>query len=184
MSKMISIQKRHSEKWLARVVNLKSFSLESHFSGVAVDDARAAEVLRREIAIMGKPMQVNAEKTKGRLRVHSNQWYEFDIRPDSAVSYDILPHISALTAAPAAEKSCAKFADAFGVEKPAEAPAETLTDASLDELMVAWDEMDNATQRMLTALPSQMTEAAARLEAMQRAMRTALQKVALAGLRK
>lgn len=48
-----------------------------------------------------------------------------------------------------------------------------------DQLLAAWDGMDNATQRMLVALPEQMTAAAARLDAARLAMRKAVNDVAL-----
>ena len=44
-----------------------------------------------------------------------------------------------------------------------------------DELMKAWDKMDRAAQRMLTAQPYQMTEAAERLDVARREMSTAVQ---------
>lgn len=65
---------------------------------------------------------------------------------------------------------------------PSESFAELVARKKLDAmtpLLEAWDEMDNAAQRVLTALPGQMTEAAARLDAARLAMRTVIQRTAL-----
>ncbi len=48
---------------------------------------------------------------------------------------------------------------------------------SITELMTAWDNMDNAAQRMLTSLPHQISESAARLDAARLEMRGAVQKM-------
>lgn len=44
-----------------------------------------------------------------------------------------------------------------------------------DEIMDAWDDLDIACNRIITALPFQMTEAAAALEVARRRMRAAVQ---------
>ena len=49
-----------------------------------------------------------------------------------------------------------------------------MTDEQKIKLMEAWDEMDNAAQRILTAQPFQMTEASSRLDAARQSMRTAV----------
>jgi hypothetical protein len=51
--------------------------------------------------------------------------------------------------------------------------------AELVALLTAWDEMDNAAQRMETALPSQMSAAVARLEGARLQMRAAIQRFAV-----
>lgn len=50
-------------------------------------------------------------------------------------------------------------------------------DDDLVALMTAWDECDNAAQRVLTSLPSQMTFAAAALDSARQNMRSKLQNV-------
>jgi hypothetical protein len=45
---------------------------------------------------------------------------------------------------------------------------------TLHPLMIAWDNMDSAAQRVLVAMPSQMTAAAEGLDIARRAMRDAL----------
>lgn len=42
------------------------------------------------------------------------------------------------------------------------------------KLLQAWDEMDRAANRMITALPFQMTDAAERLDAARKEMREAI----------
>ncbi len=49
-----------------------------------------------------------------------------------------------------------------------------MTPEAFKSLLEAWDEMDRAANRMITALPFQMTEAAERLEAARKAMREAI----------
>ena len=47
------------------------------------------------------------------------------------------------------------------------------------ELAETWDDMENAAQRVLTALPAQMTEAAERLDRERQRMRKLVQKILL-----
>lgn len=70
-----TIQNRHSEKWLAKIVNVRAFTLENHFSG---KDCPVA-ALRFAIERLGDNLQLSADKTRGRLRCHSNCWYEFEV---------------------------------------------------------------------------------------------------------
>ena len=49
-----------------------------------------------------------------------------------------------------------------------------MTPEAFKGILAAWDEVDRASNRMITALPFQMTEAAERLEAARKAMREVL----------
>lgn len=53
---------------------------------------------------------------------------------------------------------------------------------TMEKLLRLWDDVDSAAQRVLTALPHQMTEAAARLDEQRRLFRTALTAAALSPL--
>jgi hypothetical protein len=50
----------------------------------------------------------------------------------------------------------------------------------IDELLKAWDEMDNAAQRVANSLPDKLSESVARLEQARQATRYVVQRVALA----
>jgi hypothetical protein len=50
----------------------------------------------------------------------------------------------------------------------------------VDSLLRSWDDVDNAAQRVATSLPSQMTEAADRLERARIAHRDILQRAVMA----
>lgn len=54
----------------------------------------------------------------------------------------------------------------------------------LAEVLIAWDNMDNAAQRIATAQPFQMTEAASRLEDCRLAMRKTMQDFAYSQYRR
>lgn len=68
-----TIQKRVVHKHIPRISNIKVLSLENCF-------------IRESISEIGKfslengKMEVDIENRKGRLRVHSNLWYEFDYK--------------------------------------------------------------------------------------------------------
>lgn len=70
-----TIQRRHSEKWLARIANVRAFTLENGFCG----KASPVDALRWAIEKLGDNLQINGERTRGRLRCNSNCWYEFDV---------------------------------------------------------------------------------------------------------
>jgi hypothetical protein len=50
----------------------------------------------------------------------------------------------------------------------------------IEALLVAWDEMDNAAQRISTSLPDKMSENVARLEKARLATREVVQRVSMA----
>ena len=73
--KYTTVQKRHSEKWLERVTNVKAYTLNNCFSG---EDC-GVEALRWAIEKTDDRIQLNADKTQGRMHCHSNKWYEFKL---------------------------------------------------------------------------------------------------------
>jgi hypothetical protein len=50
----------------------------------------------------------------------------------------------------------------------------------IEELLKAWDEMDNAAQRVANSLPDKLSDSVARLEQARHATRDVVQRVALA----
>ncbi len=72
-----TIQRRHSDKWLARITTIRAYTLENYFKG----DLCGVDTLRRCLD-NGDNLQINADKTGGRLSRHSNCWYEFEIAHD------------------------------------------------------------------------------------------------------
>lgn len=70
-----TVQRRHSAKWLSRIVNVRAFTLENGFSGASCP----VDALRFAVDKLGDNLQISADKAHGRLRCHSNCWYEFDI---------------------------------------------------------------------------------------------------------
>ena len=73
-----TIQSRHTAKHLDKISNVRCFSLDNGFSGKLVEDqARALDwCLNR----FGAKLQISKEFGQGRIRLHSNEWYEFDYR--------------------------------------------------------------------------------------------------------
>lgn len=53
----------------------------------------------------------------------------------------------------------------------------------IEELLEAWDEMDNAAQRISTSLPDKLSESVARLEKSRLATREVVQRVTMALIR-
>lgn len=70
------VQARHTAKHLDKISNLRCFSLENSFSGELVEDqARALDFALNRLDCK---LQVSKTEGKGRIRAHSNLWYEFD----------------------------------------------------------------------------------------------------------
>jgi hypothetical protein len=61
-------------KHIEKVSNVRAFTLDNSFSGQATD---AAAVETAVVRLDGK-FQVNKQTGKGRVRLHSNHWLEFD----------------------------------------------------------------------------------------------------------
>lgn len=77
-----TVQNRHADKYLNRLGTVTRYSLDNHFHGETVAPENAAKALRDKLA-HDIHIKVNSDKTKGRLDVHSNLWYEFDINPEA-----------------------------------------------------------------------------------------------------
>jgi hypothetical protein len=76
----VTIQARHAKKHYDKISNMVCFSLENHFSGKPVVPENQDKVLEFCLEKCGDKLQVNKETGKGRIRQHSNCWYEFDYK--------------------------------------------------------------------------------------------------------
>lgn len=70
-----TVQRRHSEKWLAKITRVTAFTLENNFHGKECP----VSALRFAIERLGDNFQISRDKRRGRLRCHSNCWYEFEL---------------------------------------------------------------------------------------------------------
>lgn len=70
-----TVQRRHSDKWLAKITTVKAFTLENGFRGADCP----VTALRLAIDRLGDNLQLAPDKRSGRLTCHSNCWYEFDV---------------------------------------------------------------------------------------------------------
>jgi hypothetical protein len=68
-----TIQKRVVHKHLSRISNIKVLCLENCFVREDISEIR-------KYSLDNGKMEVDIENGKGRLRVHSNLWYEFDYK--------------------------------------------------------------------------------------------------------
>jgi hypothetical protein len=71
-----TIQARHAAKHLDKISNVRCYSLDNSFSGELVEDqARAIDFALNR---MGGKLQVSKTERQGKIRLHSNLWYNFD----------------------------------------------------------------------------------------------------------
>lgn len=75
-----TVQCRYDAKYRPLVTNLVVYTLDNYFKGELVEDTNRA--LEYALDRLDTRMQVNATKNKGRIHVHSNCWYEFDLKTE------------------------------------------------------------------------------------------------------
>lgn len=68
-----TIAKPHVKKHAARCSNIKAFTLENSFRGDPIPGFS-------DYALANGKMQINPITGKGKLRLHSNCWYDFDYK--------------------------------------------------------------------------------------------------------
>jgi len=74
---MQTIPKNRHEAIYDRIGNVFAFTLENSFSGKPIDDfGRLKEFLRK----MEPKIRFNKATGKGQISLHSNAWYEFEVR--------------------------------------------------------------------------------------------------------
>jgi len=71
-----TIPAKFTPKHLDKISNLRCFSLDNSFSGKPVENHQDA--IEFAINKMDGRLQVNKTTGEGRIRLHSNLWYEFD----------------------------------------------------------------------------------------------------------
>jgi hypothetical protein len=73
-----TIQARHAAKHLDKISNVRCFSLDNSFSGQPVEDQ--AHAIDFALNRMGGKLQIAKAEGQGKIRLHSNLWYEFEYR--------------------------------------------------------------------------------------------------------
>lgn len=74
---MKTIARNRLDKFAPRFCNVRIYSLDNCFSGEAAkDDAYCINWARK----LDAKFQIDEATGTGRARVHSNLWYEFDVR--------------------------------------------------------------------------------------------------------
>jgi len=75
---MKTIARNRLDKYVSRFSNVRIYSLDNCFTGEAAkDDAYCIEWARK----LEAKFQIDEATGAGRARVHSNLWYEFDVKP-------------------------------------------------------------------------------------------------------
>ena len=73
---MTTVRKTKVAEVLDKISSAKCFSLENGFSGKPVDDLAA---LRSWLVRMEAKVSFDKTTRKGNARLHSNEWYEFEV---------------------------------------------------------------------------------------------------------
>lgn len=72
-----TVQARYAAKHLDRISNVQVFVLDNNFEG-AQFGGTVAQWAGYALDRMGGKLQIDKAAGKGRVRLHSNCWYEFD----------------------------------------------------------------------------------------------------------
>jgi hypothetical protein len=72
-----TISRKYSDKWLLRIANVRAFTLENGFNGKPCD----VNAVRWCVERIGNRLQISKDRRHGRLRSHSNCWFEFEVTP-------------------------------------------------------------------------------------------------------
>lgn len=73
---MKTIRKNSVEKFIKRAFNIKVYTLDNGFTGVPVNDLVWAIYLDAKFSY-------DSQTGTGRARLHSNCWYEFDVKKEN-----------------------------------------------------------------------------------------------------
>jgi hypothetical protein len=76
-----TIQRRYARKHLPNIHNIKAFTLENSFRGEPI-------AAFSDYALDNGKMQIDKAAGRGKLRLHSNCWYDFDYRIDPKPATD------------------------------------------------------------------------------------------------
>lgn len=77
---MRTIQKNRTAKFVQRITKLVSYTLQNGFSGETVPAENIARAMDFAVKC-GAKFQIDDATNYGRVRLHSNHWYEFEAGP-------------------------------------------------------------------------------------------------------
>jgi hypothetical protein len=75
---MQTIPSNRTAKLFPQIKSVKCFSLSNHFNGETVEPAKFADYMDRMAGCKPK-VQLDKASGSGRVRFHSNEWYEFTV---------------------------------------------------------------------------------------------------------
>lgn len=78
---MKTIAKNRLHKFIPRIRNIKSFTLENGFRGETVADENVKRYLDFAVKTDAK-FRYNPETLKGSAKHHSNHWFDFELAPE------------------------------------------------------------------------------------------------------